>query len=122
VLLAGERWAWLNVGVRNDVAMELRPELTIDDEALDAFCRRHHVRRLAVFGSALRDDFDADSDIDVLVDFESGAVPGLLRLATMEAELGDLLGGREVELRTYEDLSPYFRDRVREQARRIYAA
>jgi predicted nucleotidyltransferase len=102
--------------------MELRPELTVDDEALDAFCRRHRVRRLAVFGSALREDFGADSDVDVLVDFEPGAVPGLLRLAMMEAELGELLGGREVELRTYEDLSPYFRDTVREEARRIYAA
>jgi predicted nucleotidyltransferase len=75
-----------------------------------------------VFGSALREDCGADSDVDVLVDFEPGAVPGLLRLAMMEAELGELLGGREVELRTYEDLSPYFRDRVREEARRIYAA
>lgn len=102
--------------------MEIRPGLAIDDAALHAFCRRHAIRRLALFGSVLRPDFRRDSDIDVLVEFVPGRVPGLLRLASMELELGELLGGREVELRTYEDLSTYFRDQVQSQARELYAA
>lgn len=89
--------------------------------ALAAFCGRHGIRRLAVFGSVLNEHFTQDSDVDVLVVFESGRTPGLLRMAAMELELGDLLG-REVELRTYEDLSRYFRDHVQASAQEMYAA
>lgn len=106
----------------DDGVMEIRPGLDVPGETLREFCQRHQIRRLAVFGSVLRVDFGADSDVDVLVEFYSGAEPGLLRLAEMELELGELLGGREVELRTYEDLSRHFRDRVREQAVRLYEA
>jgi predicted nucleotidyltransferase len=101
--------------------VELRPGLVVADSELIAFCRRHAVRRLALYGSALRDDFRADSDVDVLVEFEAGRTPGLLGIASMELELGHLIG-REVELRTYEDLSRYFRDEVRASARELYAA
>lgn len=101
--------------------MELRPGLTIDDEALNAFAVRHGIRRLALFGSVLRDDFGPQSDVDLLVDFEPGRTPGLLGLAAMELELGRLVG-REVELRTHGDLSRYFRDVVRSEARELYAA
>ena len=101
--------------------MEIRPGLAIPDRVVEEFCDRHGIRRLALFGSALRDDFRDDSDIDVLVEFRPGQVPGMLALAGMELELGELLG-REVELRTYEDLSRYFRDRVRASARELYAA
>jgi uncharacterized protein len=106
----------------DDGGMEIRPGLGLPDETLQEFCQRHRIRRLAVFGSVLRGDFRADSDVDVLVEFHSGAEPGLLRLAQMELELGELLGGREVELRTYEDLSRHFRDRVRQQAVKLYDA
>lgn len=106
----------------DDVAMEIRAGLELDEAALRKFCERHGITHLAAFGSVLRDDFNDDSDVDVLVEFNPVSVPGLLRLAAMEAELGDLLGGREVELRTYEDLSRYFRDRVRADARELYAA
>lgn len=102
--------------------MRIRPDLSVDDEALATFCRRHGVRRLALFGSVLRDDFTDDSDIDVLVEFLPGATPGLLLLAQLELELGALIGGREVQLRTYEDLSRHFRDRVRAAAVPLYAA
>ncbi|MEU6641466.1 nucleotidyltransferase domain-containing protein [Saccharomonospora sp. NPDC046836] len=102
--------------------MRIRSDLTVDDEALAAFCRRHGIRRLALFGSVLGDKFTADSDVDVLVEFTPGKTPGLLRLAEMELELGELIGGREVELRTYEDLSHLFRDRVRASAVPLYAA
>jgi len=86
--------------------------LAIDREKIAAFCGRHHIRRLAIFGSALRDDFGPESDVDVLVDFMPGHTPGFFRLFEMEEELSGLIGGRKVELRTPEDLSRYFRDEV----------
>lgn len=64
------------------------------------------------FGSALQEDFRPDSDIDILVDFEPGHVPGLFRLFDMKEELSVLFDGRKVDVRTPEDLSPYFRDKV----------
>src|SRR5437588_13097223 len=85
------------------------------------FCRRHHIRRLSVFGSVLRDDFRPDSDVDVLVEFEPGHTPGFIRLAGIEFELSELLGGRTVDMRTPEDLGQYFRDRVVRSAEIHYA-
>ncbi len=82
------------------------------------FCRRHHIRRLAIFGSALRDDFRPDSDIDVLVEFEPGHIPGLAFFG-MQAELSAILQ-RPVDLNTPQFLSPYFRDRVQSQAKVVY--
>ena len=76
------------------------------------FCRKNHIRRLSLFGSVLRDDFGSESDVDVLVEFEPGHVPGFFRLFDLEEELSSLLGGRKVDLRTPEDLSRYFRDEV----------
>jgi len=91
-------------------------KLSMDKNRIADFCRRHHITRLAIFGSALREDFAPDSDVDVLVDFEPGHVPGFFRLFDMEEELSGLLDGRKVDLRTPEDLSRYFRDRVVAQA------
>ncbi len=101
--------------------MQLRPGLSLDETFLAVFARRHGIRRLALFGSALRDDFGPDSDVDLLVEFQPGHLPGLLHLAQMELELEDALG-RPVELRTSEDLSPYFRHEVTSTARPLYAA
>jgi predicted nucleotidyltransferase len=84
------------------------------------FCRRHHIRKLALFGSVLREDFRPDSDIDVLVEFEPGQRVGLIRLAGIERELTELLG-RRVDLRKPGDLSPYFREEVLDSAEVIYA-
>jgi len=81
------------------------------DEVVD-FCERHHIRWLAIFGSALRDDFGPDSDVDVLVDFMPGHTPGFLHLFEIQEELSGLFGGRKVDMRTPEDLSRYFRDEV----------
>ena len=81
------------------------------EEALAAFCRKHGVRKVALFGSVLRDDFRPDSDVDVLVEFEPGARAGFLKLAGMELEMGAMLG-RKVDLRTPGELSRYFRDEV----------
>ena len=85
------------------------------------FCRKHGIRRLAVFGSALRDDFGPDSDIDLLVEFEPERIPTLFDIAGMEQELSALFGGRKVDLRTPEDLSRYFRQQVLAEAEVQYA-
>jgi predicted nucleotidyltransferase len=86
--------------------------LPVDPDALARVCRRHHIRRLSLFGSVLTGTDHPDSDVDLLVEFEPGKKPGLLGLAAIEAELSALLGGRSVDLRTAEDLSPYFREHV----------
>jgi len=83
----------------------------IPSERIAGFCQTHHVRRLALFGSILRDDFGPDSDVDILVEFEPGHTPGLLRMAGLEIELSAILG-RKVDLRTPAELSRYFRDEV----------
>jgi predicted nucleotidyltransferase len=82
------------------------------------FCRKHHIRRLAFFGSVLRDDFRPDSDVDVLVEFEPEYTPGLAFFA-MEAELSEILG-RKVDLNTPNFLSPYFRAQVEAEAEAQY--
>jgi predicted nucleotidyltransferase len=84
-------------------------QLTTEDIA--AFCRRNHIRRLSLFGSRLRGEHRPDSDVDLLVEFEEGRKPGLIGLARMERGLSALLG-RKADLRTLEELSPYFRDQV----------
>ncbi|MGH9230422.1 MAG: nucleotidyltransferase family protein [Acidimicrobiales bacterium] len=101
--------------------MDLAPGVTIDDAALNAFCRENGVRRLGLFGSALHGELRPDIDIDLLVEFEPGHVPGLLKIAAMELELAELLG-REVDLRTPGDLSRHIRDDVSASARVLYAA
>ena len=95
--------------------------LPISDQALAAFCRRNGIRRLALFGSILRNDFRPDSDVDVLVEFEPDAVVGLFGMARIERELSSLIG-RKVDLRTPDELSRYFRHHVLSQAQVRYAA
>jgi hypothetical protein len=95
--------------------------LPIDAETLASFCRRHHIRRMALFGSMLQGAARPDSDIDLLVEFDPDSTPGLLALAEMEAELSAVLGGRQVDLRTPRDLSRYFRDEVLRSAEVQYA-
>ncbi|HEV7505086.1 MAG TPA: nucleotidyltransferase family protein [Thermoanaerobaculia bacterium] len=95
-------------------------KIQLDRTKIAEFCRRHHVRRLALFGSVLRDDFGPDSDVDVLVEFEPGHVPGLAFLS-MEEELSKILG-RKVDLNTSGFLSPYFREQVLSEAEEQYAA
>ncbi|MDE2376594.1 nucleotidyltransferase family protein [Bradyrhizobium sp.] len=94
----------------------------LDNEALKAVCQRHRIRRLALFGSTLKGTNRPDSDIDLLVEFEPGATPGLIRLGGIARELSALLDGRKVDLRTANDLSRYFRDDVVRSAEVQYAA
>jgi uncharacterized protein len=98
--------------------MSVRVE--IPKEQIEAFCRRNHIRRLAFFGSVLRDDFTPESDVDVLVEFEPGARVGL-RFFGMEQELSEILG-RKVDLNTPGFLSKYFRDEVIAEAEVLYDA
>ena len=84
--------------------------LQFDYETLAQLCRRHHIRRLSLFGSVLLGEDRPDSDVDLLVEFEPGKAPGLLGLAGIEAEFSALLGGRRVDLRTAQDLSPSFQE------------
>lgn len=93
----------------------------IPADKIAAFCRKHRIRRLSLFGSILRDDFTPESDIDVLVEFEAGARVGMIRLAGMEIELSELLG-RRAEMNTPGFLSPYYRDRVLAEAQVQYVA
>ena len=90
-------------------------------DEIAAFCRKHHIRRLAIFGSALRDDFTPDSDVDVLVEFEVGTRIGFIALAGLEIELGEIIG-RKVDLNTALCLSRHFRDEVLAEAEELYVA
>lgn len=88
-------------------------------EKLQGFCRKNHIVKLSLFGSALRDELTPESDIDLLVEFDEDHIPGLITLAGMEIELAEIIG-RKVDLRTPLDLSRFFRDEVVRQARVQY--
>jgi predicted nucleotidyltransferase len=95
-------------------------QLDIDRERIADFCREHRIRRLALFGSVLRDDFGPESDVDVLVEFEPDTHLGL-RFFTLERELSIILG-RKVDLNTPGFLSRYFRDEILAEAMNLYVA
>ena len=100
--------------------MGLRIEIPKDKIA--EYCRRNHIRRLAFFGSVLRDDFGPQSDVDVLVEFEPGTRVGYFELYDLEQELSGLLGGRKVDMNTAKGLSKYFRAEVLAEAEVQYGA
>jgi len=93
----------------------------ISQNELAEFCRKNHIKKLSVFGSAIRDQLGPDSDIDLLVEFEKDHTPGLFSIIRMEMELAEILG-RKVDVRTAEDLSRYFRDEVVQNAQLQYQA
>ena len=94
--------------------------MQVPKEKIEEFCKRHHIRKLSLFGSAVRNDFTPESDLDVLVEFHPAHIPGLIRLAGMEIELSEILGCK-VDMRTAQDLSRYFREEVLKSARVQYA-
>ena len=100
--------------------MSAGQRIEVPEATLAEFCRRYNIRRLAFFGSVLRDDFRPDSDVDVLVEFEPGHVPGF-GFFGLQDELSQLLG-RKVDLNTPGFLSRYFRDEVLQEAENIYVA
>ena len=96
-------------------------KIDINKEKLAEFCRKHHIRKLWLFGSALRDDFRDDSDVDVLIEFEPGSSIGLLGLSEIQWELSELFG-LPVDARTLPELSHYFRERIAQEALEFYVA
>lgn len=97
----------------------MTPHIHIEPTTLAQFCQQHHIRKLSLFGSVLRDDFAADSDVDVLVEFEPGAIITYLDMVDIQDGLSELLG-YPVDLLTPNALSPYFRDEVLATAQVLY--
>lgn len=95
--------------------------IAVPKDKLKEFCRQSGVRRLALFGSVLSENFSSSSDVDVLIEFEPGERVGYLRMAALERELSTFFGGRKVDLRTPNELSPYFREAVLKGAAVQYA-
>lgn len=95
--------------------------IRFDPEDLAALCRHHHIQKLSLFGSVLRDDFRPDSDVDVLVEFEAEHTPGF-GIVAIERELSGIFGGQRVDLVTPIALHRLIRDRVLREARELYVA
>ncbi len=95
------------------------PRIDLPRERIAEFCRRHHIRRLSLFGSVLRDDFRPDSDVDVLVEYDPAHIPGLIRLAGHENELSDLIG-RKADLNTSGTLGRHYRQETAAEALPVY--
>lgn len=91
-------------------------------DSITSFCTQNQIKRLALFGSVLRDDYRPDSDIDIVVEFIPGKRIGMLTMARIERELSQIFGGRKVDLRTPAELSRYFRDEVMQKAEVCYVA
>lgn len=94
----------------------MNSSLRVPKQRLAEFCLANGIKRLALFGSALREDFGPESDIDLLAEFHPDRIPGFLGLAGMEIELSKLFEGRKVDLRTPAELSPRFRQEVLDTA------
>lgn len=95
--------------------------ITFDGEEIERFCLRNGIKKLSLFGSVLRDDFGPESDIDVLVEFMPEARVGFFELFDMQEELSHIFGGNKVDLRTPNEISRHFRDRVLEESEMQYA-
>ena len=102
--------------------VKVNPNIIMPRGKIARFCQRHHIQKLSLFGSVLREDFGSDSDVDVLVEFSPGHTPGYFSLFDMETELSALLRGRKADIRTSQDISRYFRDQVISEARLVYEA
>ena len=94
-------------------------QIDIPHERVTEFCQRHRIRRMALFGSVIRDDFTPESDVDVLVEFVPGPTPGLAFYSSLPDELSEILG-RQVDLNTPSSLSRHFRQEVLDEAQEVY--
>jgi predicted nucleotidyltransferase len=99
-----------------------KTKLNLPEKKIIEFCKKNSIVKLSLFGSVLREDFRIDSDLDILVEFKPGKVPGLIKLCRMQRELSEILNGRKIDLRTPQELSKYFRDEVLAQAEVQYAS
>jgi hypothetical protein len=121
ILTVREIWGDIRSVAGGIMSGAMSPQISIDRNAVSAFCRRHHIARLALFGSVLRDDFGPESDIDVLVEFQPGHVPGL-KFVSIERELSVLLHGRRVDMVTSKFLNARIRAQVLGSAEPLYVA
>lgn len=96
---------------RSDIHVNHRHRIAIPQAELADLCRRHHIRKLSLFGSVLREDFGSDSDIDVLLEYEPD-IPVGFRIFEIEAELSALMGGRRIDIVNAKFLNPRLRDRI----------
>lgn len=101
--------------------LRILARIPLSQDFLKDFCKKYHVKKLSLFGSVLRDDFTAQSDIDILVEFDPKHIPGYFTLSEMEIKLSESFK-RKVDLRTAQELSKYFRNEVLQEAQVIYAA
>ena len=99
-----------------------KTKINLLNHKIAEFCKINHIAKLSFYGSVLRDDFQMNSDIDILVEFEPGKSLGLISYSRMERELSEILDGHKIDLRTPQELSKYFRDEVLNQAEVHYAA
>ena len=97
------------------------PSLIFDRDALARFCRRHHIRRLSLFGSAVRGELQPDSDLDFLVEYDPAHRPSLTALQQIEDELSELCGGRNIDLLNPKYLNPRLRQQILSEAQLQYA-
>jgi len=88
-----------------------KTKIHLQKDEIAEFCRRHHIRKMSLYGSVLRDDFRPDSDIDVLVEFEPGQVVGF-DILDIEEELSRLFGGHKVDIVQEKYLNRWLRGRV----------
>jgi predicted nucleotidyltransferase len=93
--------------------------ISLPIEQIRGYCAQRPIRRLSMFGSALRDDFGSNSDLDLLVEYIPGIPVTLLDMAQQEIELAQIVG-RRIDLRTPNELSPYFRQHVIDTAQVLY--
>ena len=106
----------------NNQSLKHKHNIKIPRGKITGFCQRHHIKKLSLFGAALRDDSGPDSDVDILVEFLPGHTPGYFGLLDMKTELSDLLGGRKADIRISRDLSRYFKGRVVSEVSVLYEA
>ena len=100
--------------------MRLIDNKKVSMKKIKEYCLRHHITKLALFGSAIRNELTPESDIDILVEFDQNNVPGFFDLFNMEKELSALLNNRKIDLRTPKDLSKYIRNDVLKEAEVLY--
>lgn len=100
--------------------MKLMLKNKLSQEQIHKYCKKHNIKKMSLFGSALRNELTPDSDIDILVEFDENNIPSFFDLYKMEKELSNYVNGRKVDIRTPDDLSRYFRDEVMESAEVLY--
>jgi uncharacterized protein len=100
--------------------MDVQLSSIIEKNELERFCRRHHIRRLFLFGSAVRGELRPESDLDFLIEYEPGHRPGLVAIQQIQDELSELCGGRKVDLVNPKYLNPRLKNRILAEAQLQY--